>query len=131
MARMATEDPRLDYFPAIFWGLIEINVGVICSCLLTMAPLLRAILDTFRSPATRKHMGTQRKPSISQSRHSIQTRGFSRLDEHVPTALPRDEVSVRGNSALASIKEGRILSVHAMHISRERVLQMAEKEVMV
>ena len=131
MARMDSEDPRLDYFPSIFWGLIEINVGVICSCLLTLAPLLQAILGAFRSPAARKHMDTQRKPSVPRSRHSIQTRGFSKLEEHVPMAMPKDEGTVTRNGALASIKEGRILSVHAMQISRDGVLQMAEKEMMV
>ena len=45
--------------------------------------------------------------------------------------LPKDEVSVTGNGALASIMEGRVLSVHAMHISRDRVLHMAGKEMMV
>lgn len=76
-------------------------------------------------------MDTQRKTSVPQSRHSLPSRGFSRLEEHVPMGLSEDEVSVKGNGALASIKEGRILSVHAMHISRDRVLQMAEKGMMV
>ena len=131
MAWMGTQDPRLDYFPPIFWGLIEINLGVICSCLLTIAPLLQAILGIFRSPATRKNLDAQRKPSVPQSRLSTSLQGFSRLEECAPAALAKNEVSVIGSGALASIKEGRILSVHAMHVSRDRVLQMAGKEVMV
>ena len=132
ISRLGTDNLEWDYIPVLFWGFVEISAAAVCSCLPAMSPLNQAVSNALRDPVSRNRASIQSSISRSLSRQSEPKRPFSRLNEQSPMVCPRTaSFGSTSGRILRPIRESKVLSLHAIHISADGILEMTDKEIMV
>ena len=77
-------DVTWDFAPSIIWSTIELCVGIMCSCLPVIAPLVRLVFGKVvgLSRGIKAKLANTHPSSIMLSRPSHRDRNFSRLEDN-------------------------------------------------
>jgi len=107
-------DPTYDNPPAATWSSVEINVGIICSCLPCLRPLLARFMPNVFS--TSIQCSANSAPTPNRSKYS---RRLSDLDISLATINPK----YTQGSSIEEKEEGRIQVVTVVDVSVEDLLE--------
>ena len=113
------------FVPALFWGFVEIAVSVVASCLSAMIPLIRTVIDAFRSPRRGKTSAAQ--VLFKPSRPSSQPPQRPSRPNELPTIIPLTPNS----QAVAFVRRSDLWSMQAIQISNGKIIHLSNKELVV
>ena len=121
-----------EFLPTLFWTFVEINLALVCSCLPVMIPLVKAIMSVFGDSSTANKSTVQRRLAPFHSMQLEPKQPFSEYGRD-STLLPR-QMATRTTSnghIPGSTRNSNTVSLRVIQLSGNRILQVADKELIV
>ena len=117
--------PSWRYLPSLFWGTIEINLAIICSCLPTCSSLASAITRAFCG--SRSTEPGRFEPTLS--RHPLSMAAPSRIS--IDPSLVPQPLAIRTPRIPTSGRNSNSVSLRVIQLSEDGIVRLADKELIV